>query len=112
VISLKHLAHEECDLIVLEGRLIASVCDGIADELIALFDDGCGVMHLDFSAVEFIDSKGLSMMVNVMKRVHKDEGVFVLLNISDEVRALLELTRLHDVFDIREDDSTGHERAA
>lgn len=112
MISLDHQALEDCDLIVLEGRFVSSVSAGVADELVAIFDNGCGVLHLEMSKVETIDSKGLSALVSVMRRVHKDEGSFALVNVSDEVHALLELTRLHEVFDIRVDSSEGKSRAA
>lgn len=112
MILLDHHAQEDRDLIVLSGRLVASVCAGIADDLVAIFDDGCGVMHLEMSAVEYIDSKGLSALVSVMRRVHKDEGVIALVNISDEVLTLLELTRLDEVFKILKDGPQGRDRAA
>jgi len=112
VISLDHDARNDCDLVVLKGRLVAAVCASVADELVAIFDEGCGVLCLEMSGVEHIDSKGLSTLVSVMKRVHNDEGVFNLMNISDEVLTLLELTGLYEVFDIRGDDSSGHQRVA
>jgi len=100
VITLDHHALEGCDMVVLKGRLVASISGSIADELIAIFDDGRGVLHIDMAGVEYIDSRGLSVLVGVMRRVQKDDGVFALVNVSDEVLALLELTRLRDVFDV------------
>jgi len=94
VITLDHHALEGCDMVVLKGRLVASISGSIADELIAIFDDGRGVLHIDMAGVEYIDSRGLSVLVGVMRRVQKDDGVFALVNVSDEVLALLELTRL------------------
>ncbi len=112
MISLDHQALEDRDLVALEGRLVSSVSAGTADELVAIFDNGCGVLHLEMSRVETVDSRGLSALVSVMRRVHRDEGSFALINVSDEVRALLELTRLNDVFDLLSGDSEGESRAA
>ncbi len=112
MISLEHQALQERDLVVLTGRLVASVSAGIADELVAIFNDGSGVLHLEMSAVEYIDSKGLSALVSVMRRVHKDEGSFVLVSISDEVRTLLELTQLDGAFVFLDDGNSGNSRAA
>ncbi len=111
MISLDHQAHEDRDLVLLNGRLVASVSAGIADELIVIYDNGCGVLHLDMSAVSYIDSSGLSALVSVMKSVQKQEGAFALVNISDEVLTLLELTRLHEVFTIFNTEQGG-QRAA
>ena len=112
MILLDHQVQGERDLIIMSGRLVASVCGGVADDLIAIFNDGCGVLHLEMSDVEYIDSKGMSALVSVMRCVHKDEGNIALLNISDEVLTLLELTRLNEVFTILEDGSTGRQHAA
>jgi len=100
VILLDHKAQTDRDLVLLSGRLVSSVSAGVADDLIAIFDDGCGVLHLEMSDVEYLDSKGLSALVSVMRRVQQDEGVMALVNISDEALTLLELTRLDDVFTI------------
>ena len=112
MILLDHQAQKERDLVVLSGRLVSSVCAEIADDLIAIFDNGCGVLHLEMSDVEYIDSKGLAALVSVMRRVHKDEGVIALVNISDEVLILLELTRLNEVFKLVNDGSRGQQNAA
>lgn len=100
MILLEHKAQTDRDLVLLSGRLVSSVSAGVADDLIAIFDDGCGVLHLEMSDVEYLDSKGLSALVSVMRRVQQDEGVMALVNISDEALTLLELTRLDDVFTI------------
>jgi len=100
VISIDHHAFEECDMVALTGRLVASISDGIADELIAIFDNGVGVLHVDMSEVVYIDSSGLSALVGVMRRVQKDDGAFALVNVSHEVLTLLELTRLHEVIEL------------
>jgi len=60
MISLDHQQLNECDFVVLSGRMVASVSDSVADDLVAIFDSGCGVLHIDMCSVEFIDSKGLS----------------------------------------------------
>lgn len=112
MISLDHQPLEAQDLVVLKGRLVASISGGIADELIAIFDDGRGVLHIDMSSVEYIDSRGLSALVGVMRRVQKDDGVFALVNVSNEVLTLLELTQLHEVFELITDDSRSNSRAA
>lgn len=112
MILLDHQAQEDRDLVVLSGRFVSSVSAGVADDLVAIFDNGCGVLHLEMSAVEYIDSKGLSALVSVMRSVRKDDGVMALVNISDEVLTLLELTRLNEVFEILKDGPQGRQDAA
>lgn len=112
MILLDHQAQEDCDLVKLSGRLVSSVSAAVADDLVAIFTDGCGVLHLEMSDVDYIDSKGLTALVSVMRCVHRDEGTIVLVNISDEVLTLLELTRLDEVFEIAKAGSGGNQRAA
>ncbi len=112
MISLEHQAFEDRDVVALEGRLVASNSARTADELIAIFNDGRGVLHVDMSGVEYIDSRGLTALVGVMRRTQKEDGSFVLINVSGEVLTLLELTRLHEAFDVRSNVPTQRKSAA
>ncbi len=55
---------------------------------------------LDLAAVEYVDSSGLSVLVSALKRARALGGEAVLLNVSEQVMALILLTRLHEVFGI------------
>lgn len=112
MISLDHQILKDRDLVTLKGRLVASVSADIADKLIAIFNDGRGVLHLEMSAVEYIDSKGLSALVSLMRRVCKEDGSFALVDVSDEVLTLLELTQLDHAFVLINSESKGKPRAA
>jgi len=114
MITIEHDALESLDMIRLLGRLGAADSADVADQLISIFERGPGLLHIDMAGLEFIDSSGLSALVAVLKRARKQEGDLVLLNVTDRVRALLELTRLHEIFDIRDmgDDGMDDERAA
>jgi len=72
-----------------------------------VIDIGYHHLVLDMSGVEFVDSSGLSVLVATLKTCRAEGGEVVLLGLTPPVRALVELTRLHHVFEI-----FGNEEAA
>ena len=76
----------------------------VATQVIEIFEQGPGELHLEMASLEWVDSSGLSALVNILKRVRSQEGTLVLLNVNERVRALLEMTRLHEIFEIRDSD--------
>jgi anti-sigma B factor antagonist len=69
-----------------------------------LLDDAIGAgktaVVLDLSAVEFIDSTGLSVLLNGLRRVHRQRGRMALVCTNPTVLRLFEITRLDATFDI------------
>lgn len=104
MIKIEHESRDDHDLVRLQGRLGAADGPDAAAEMMGIFERGVGLLHLEMSDLEWIDSGGLSALVNVLKRARKQEGDVILLNPNDRVRAVLELTRLHEIFEIREDE--------
>ena len=59
----------------------------------------------DMSAVDFIDSRGLFLLVRTMKGVHLKRGDIAMLNVSARVRSTLEINRLNEIIEIFSDES-------
>jgi anti-sigma B factor antagonist len=55
---------------------------------------------LDFAAVTFCDSQGLSALISLNRRVSATSGRLVLVNIGEFMRRLLDITGLHAAFDL------------
>lgn len=53
---------------------------------------------VDLSAVSYIDSSGIAALVEGFQSARTRSGRFVLVSVSDAVRAVLELARLDRVF--------------
>ena len=49
---------------------------------------------IDLSAVEFIDSSGLGLLVNVQRRVERATAHLVIVEPTERVRRVFEVTRL------------------
>lgn len=105
MLSVEHEDQGDRDLVHIKGRLGAADGPDAAERLIQILERGSGMLHLEMSGLEWIDSGGLSALVNVLKRARKLEGDVILVNPNDSVRAVLELTRLHEIFEIREEQS-------
>jgi anti-sigma B factor antagonist len=55
--------------------------------------------------VDYIDSSGLGNMVGSFTSVRKQGGELKLLNLTNKVQDLLQITRLYTVFDILDDEA-------
>lgn len=92
--------HGSVDVIELPTRLSMSDAGSVRESLHELVKQGRENLVLDLGKVNFMDSSGLSVLLSARKNVTKTNGQVVLLNPSAEARALIELTRLHEVFEI------------
>jgi len=57
---------------------------------------------LDMSALKFVDSSGLGALIACLRDANGHKGDFRLCAMSNSVRALFELMRMHRVFSIHE----------
>ena len=102
MVTLQHQRSASYDTIFMEGRLGAANSSEIGSELVQILESGPGLVHIDLADLAFLDSCGLSLFVSLLKRARQNEGDLVLFNMNDRIRSLFELTRLHEIFDIRE----------
>jgi anti-sigma B factor antagonist len=78
----------------------------------ALRDLVCGLLKkghkqilLNLGGVQYMDSTGLGTLVSVFTDVRKQQGELKLLNLTNKVSNLMQITRLYGVFDIRNDEA-------
>lgn len=57
-------------------------------------------MVIDLSAVTFIDSTGLGVLLFALKRLNQKKGELKLCNVTKPVRVLFELVRLHQIMEV------------
>jgi anti-sigma B factor antagonist len=60
---------------------------------------------LNLGDVNYIDSSGLGHLVSAFTSVRKQEGELKLLNLTNKVHDLMQITRLYTVFEILEDEA-------
>lgn len=83
----------------------------LRDELLAQIESGTRTFIIDLSDVRYVDSSGLSSMVHVATTLEKYDGRIVLCGLDPSVRKVLEMTRLTEYFDIRDDLENARARA-
>lgn len=68
-------------------------------------EDGAGVVVLDFSALEYMNSGGIGLLVTLLVRAQRAGTRLLATGLSDHYRQILSLTRLDEAIEIHEDES-------
>ncbi|MET0553700.1 MAG: STAS domain-containing protein [Vicinamibacteria bacterium] len=96
----------DVDVFTFGERLDAAGANPVRDQIRTAIQDGARRIVLDLGPVTFIDSSGLFALVAAFKQARSVGGDTVLLGLSPAVRSVIELTRLHRVFEIFDDEAT------
>ena len=87
-------------VISVSGEIHVSTVPEFARRLNAAIEQGKTRVILDLSRVVFIDSTGLSVLLNGLRRVRRVHGRMVLVCENPTVLRLFQITRLDDTFEI------------
>ena len=86
--------------VALRGRFDAHGTDAFRQRIDSEIDSGVHHLRINLTAVEFVDSTALAELVRGMKRCRELGGDLMLVDPSDPVRVILELTKLVAAFEI------------
>lgn len=86
--------------VIVAGRFDAHGIDDFDRQVVDVIDATHPHVGLDLSDVEFMDSSALAGLVRTLKATVLHAGSMTLVDISDAVRIILELTRLDAVFPV------------
>lgn len=92
---------ERTHIIAVSGEIHVSTAPEFSKRLNAAIAKGKTAVVLDLTGTEFIDSTGLSVLLNGLRRVTRQRGRMALVCINPTVLRLFEITRLDSTFDIR-----------
>lgn len=90
-------------VIAVSGELDVQSAPQLRDELLDAIERGDRELFVDLAACEFIDSSGLSALVAALKRVRSTGGDLGLICPHGNVRRLIEVVALDQVFTMYED---------
>ena len=82
------------------GEIHATTAPAFSERLNAVIAEGRTGVVLDLTGVEFIDSTGLSVLLNGLRRVTRVRGSMVIACANPTVLRLFEITKLDSTFDI------------
>jgi len=94
-------------IVDISGRIVFGEESTSLGKLVSdLLGKGHKKILLNLADVKRIDTTGLAYMISSLASVRKRQGELKLLNPTEEVRAVMQLTKLLTIFDIRDDEAT------
>lgn len=87
-------------LLNIRGSCTMEVAGQLSDRVLAAASESPAVMYLDLSELDFIESTGLGGIVGGYLRVRRNHGDVRLIGPRLEIRKLLDLTRLTQLFTV------------
>ena len=81
-------------------ELVAVNAAMVRDQIRAALPAGCTSLDRDLSGMTFLDSSGLGVLISLHKTMRSRSGTLRLYQPAPSVQQVLELTRLHRVFEI------------
>ena len=105
---------QQTHLVAVRGEIHVSTAPEFSERLNDAIANGATGVVIDMTEVEFIDSTGLSVLLNALRRVTRNQGALALAVANPTVLRLFEITRLDSTFDIAgsRDDAVARVRAA
>ena len=97
---------EGAHIICVRGEIHVTTAPRFAEALNAAIESGKTAVVLDMTGVEFIDSTGLSVLLNGLRLVGQRRGKMALVCTNPTVLRLFQITNLDSTFDIFEDRAT------
>jgi anti-sigma B factor antagonist len=98
------LSEEDLDettaVIRVVGEIHATTAPEFSERLNSVIANGKTAVALDLTGVEFIDSTGLSVLLNGLRRVTRARGTMVIACANPTVLRLFEITKLDSTFEI------------
>lgn len=71
-----------------------------------LVEKGSVRLVIDCADITFVDSMGLGVLISLLRRARSRHGDVKVASLTDDVRTVFEITRLHRLFDICADPPT------
>jgi anti-sigma B factor antagonist len=104
--QLEHESRDGIDIVRLPARLMMADAADAKAQLKEILVRGGGSMILDLTRTDFMDSSGCGVLVSSLLTARNKGGEVSLIGMGKNVRALFEMTRLHTVFQIFDDEDT------
>ncbi|MBY6032311.1 STAS domain-containing protein [Marinobacter daepoensis] len=90
-------------MFIMTDKVVMKNADVIRGQLMSEIEQGAIRWVIDLRLTQYMDSSGLAILIAAWKKVENLGGAMVLAEPTPTVKALLELTRLHELFEIYED---------
>ena len=92
---------DDVTVIAVSGELDGKTAPIAQDEILPSAEPGCKLL-LDMSAVPYMSSAGLRMMLLIYRQVTANDGKSVLVGLSEEIKDTMEVTGFLNYFEVRD----------
>ena len=94
---------ENIVIIYFKGRIFdKSEADELYGELDTLISVGKNKMIVDFSNIDYINSSGLNVLINLLNKSRDSYGELIICNIPEKVLKLIVTSKLENIFKIED----------
>jgi len=94
----------EAGVLAVSGELDIATVDQFLAQARAALEAASGVLVVDFGGVTFVDSTGLSSLVRLRNEARRNGKDVDLVRVRQEVRRVLDVTGLSELFPDKTDD--------
>ena len=84
----------------IKGDIDAYSSPSLKDKIVKEIESGTKKLVLNLTNVDYIDSAGLGVLVALLKRIKKEQGVLRIAGLKPNILKIFQLTRLNQIFDI------------
>jgi len=93
-------------IVDLSGRITLGEASVVVRDVINdLIGKGNKKVLLNLGEVNYIDSSGIGVLVSSFSTVRSQGGELKLVNLSKRIRDLLQITKLYNLFDVKDDEA-------
>ncbi|PFP30927.1 anti-anti sigma factor [Bacillus sp. AFS073361] len=99
-ITIDKQQRDEEILVLVAGEIDAYTAPKLREELLALAEEGNKSITVNLQDVSYLDSTGLGVFVGLFKQLKEKGGELKLIQLSDRLKRLFEITGLSKVMNI------------
>jgi anti-sigma B factor antagonist len=98
-------AGEATGVIEIRGEVTAASEEALMDAYTRAADGGTRAVLLDFSALEYMNSGGIGLLVTLLVRANRAKQQLLACGLNEHYRQIFELTRLDEAISIHADEA-------
>ncbi|MDF2854603.1 MAG: anti-anti sigma factor [Neobacillus sp.] len=102
-VSIEEIQNDKEIFVKVTGEIDAYTAPKLREELLPLSEGNHKVITINLKDVSYMDSTGLGIFVGLFKQLNKNEGELRLVELSDRLIRLFELTGLSKIMNISGD---------
>ncbi len=101
MVSIEVKKHDDVTVITIRGELIFGSGEDVIAPFMKELDTSPSAVGLDCKSISNIDSSGLGILLKFSKEAKGAGSRLVLFNITEQMAALFDLSKLKELFEIR-----------